>query len=389
MKFLFPILILLISTWGYAEVWPHKAEWSIESERIYSHFVEKNVDTEFVKNNLPGAKVDCADFVYLVRAIFARRQGLEFFVYDEESKTYLSSKTSNFDSILDPELRFSAFMNSVFKLASTWSLAYQTQLTPINRNEVKPGIILLTDQSRSHSWLIKKVFSSGQAQLIYATEPSSDWLYDSLTYPTEEFAFPRQKAPTKDQGGFRRFLWPNEFLDRQKLAFSNEQNLLPIQTYFSEVQKRLQITPTSDRERFTAQLDELCNQVRIRVNAVLDALVVQGEACMPAKRREQLSTVSRDSRILNLLNLIQHKYRPAYSDLYQSYFTLNDNQSSCLVTWADNRIEPLGKLRLRFLMGQMSSDAEESLAVRWGEELGPSERVLRCGQMQEKRSILR
>lgn len=389
MKLLFPLLILLTSTWGHAEVWPHKADWNLEFETAYSRFVEKSVDTEFVKNNFPGIKVDCADFIYLVRAVFAREKGLEFFVYDEESKTYLSSKTSNYDSVRDPELRFSAYMKSVFKLASTWSLAYQTQLVALSRNEVRPGVILLTDQSRSHSWLIKTVFNSGQAHLIYATEPSSDWLYDSLTYSTEDFAFPRQKIPTKDEGGFRRFLWPQEFLTRQKLNFSNEQSLLPIESFFSEVQKRLQINPISERERFEAQLDEVCNQMRIRVNAVLDALVVQGEACMPTKIREQLSSVSRDQRILNLLNVTQDQYRPAYSDLYQRYFTLDDKKSSCLVTWADNRIEPLGKLRLRFLMGQMSSDAEENLAVRWGEELGPSERVLRCGQMQEKRSILR
>lgn len=151
-----------------------------------------------------------------------------------------------------------------------------------------------------------------------------------------------------------------------------------IETFFDEVQAILRVAPSNENEEFSYLLDDFCAKVRERVNVIIDAgQALQGSVNgrFTSEQEELYSTPKRDRDILSVIRRIDEKYQrlslrlnpenaKRYGSLMAPRWTSDDE---CLIPWADNRLEPLGAIRTRFLEGRMSSSPYDSFARRWGE----------------------
>lgn len=119
-------------------------------------------------------------------------------------------------------------------------------------------------------------------------------------------------------------------------------------------------------------------KVRIRVNIIIDsshALLRLNGRSFSANEIDLFSTYSRDKDILKSIHNLDIKFNLYKTSLsseilkkYQSLLNPEMNSNDyCWVQWADNRVEPLGSIRKKFLNQQISSDPYSSFAKRWGE----------------------
>ncbi|MEN0059568.1 MAG: hypothetical protein AAGB31_12085 [Bdellovibrio sp.] len=380
-------LTAILTSAALAEVWPHHPQrlWNESWEEQYSAWVARDVDSQWLQK--PESlfykwKLDCADFIYLTRLTFAYQNGLEFKMHDPQApgKKFISSRDSTWDEISSPRERLNRFARYIITQGSTFTLPWDTTLIPIRRDTVKPGVILLSDRQRQHSQLLKNVRPSGIPLLLAATLPESEYLYESYVFPAAETAFPSGRIPRESEGGLRRWKWPQDLnKNPQQIAYSStEQSRLPYASFFETVIARLRVTEKNSSEHFQYMLEDACMKMRVRVNVIIDAshalLRLNGKA-FSKQELDLYSTPSRDRDILNSFQQLDQYYlynrHQIQESLLQKYQTLLhpqfNSQDFCWVQWANNRVEPLGLLRTRFLEKKISSDPYAPFAQRWGE----------------------
>lgn len=119
-------------------------------------------------------------------------------------------------------------------------------------------------------------------------------------------------------------------------------------------------------------------KVRVRVNVIIDAGHAQQRLQGRAFSTEEIdlySTYKRDRDIAKTFEALDQFYLfnqgQISNHLKQQYQSILEPQQNsmdyCWVQWANNRVEPLGLLRQRFLDQRISSDPSSSFAQRWGE----------------------
>lgn len=377
LKFL--LLIFFFQFSASAQVWKSQNKWNEQWEQKYAEYVANEVSTGWVQKQdsiAYGYLLDCARFIYFVRLQFAMQNKLPFNYTDLESKKVISNETFKVEQKISEAQKVRLFTNALFRATSTFSLAKDTFLVPLERKFFIPGLILLGDFKKQHSWLLKKLSPSFVPTFIFSTLPNSDLLYETYVFPTEEMAFVGKKSPTLEEGGFRQFLWPQEY--RGKSRAKTDQSKIPYRLYFETIQAKMRSQARDENEEFDYMLEDICVKMRIRANVIIDTEHFK-RAILPRvlseKENESYSTDSRDSDIQNTFQRIDNFYSLNYVKisqfLHQKYETLilprylkND---FCYVQWAENKIEPLGVLRRRFLKYEISSNANDSYAKRWGD----------------------
>lgn len=387
------LLFIMISFMGlhqaFAEVWSHQPArvWNEEWETKYSLWFEKNVAISWLQQ--PGFvftnwSVDCAKFPFLTRLYFSYENNLEFaIVNSNEHNKIISSLSSHWDQVPAGPLRLQAFAKEVLNRISTSTLPENTVLVSISPASIRSGAILAGDSERRHTWVIQKINPSGIPQLIYGTLPGSDFLYLAYTFPPSQSAFPLGKLPTNNSGGIRRFKWPQDLLKDSKLipyASLDQTNtgILAYDNFFEQIQSKIKKTAKDPNEEFGYMLDDLCMKVRARVNVIIDAgqaVVKKGNRPFTEQEIDFFSTPKRDQDILLTIKKINTSYSAwlnkvskenlkRYDSLLHPEWTTGDE---CLVSWANNRTEPLGAILQRFQSGLISSKAADSFSNRWGE----------------------
>lgn len=387
--FILSCILLILPVKSMASVWNHRADdksqWNEDWENSYATWVQEKLTDQWLKepsNPFYRWKVDCAKFVYLARLHFSFENGLEFAIHDPRGKggAILTSKSSNWDHITDPAKRLKTFAQFILSSVNTGTLQKDSLLIAINKNSIKPGVILAADAKRAHTWLVKKIDPSGMALLLFGTLPASEFLYESYTFPASETAFPLGKVPRADYGGFRQFKWPQYLLhkDTEIPYYKSDQTSMSYKSFFEDVQKVIQLIPETNNERFRYLLEEICMKVRVRVNIIIDAAHRLAELKgnpMPEDDIDLYSTYKRDEDIETAFRRIDEKYIQHLSELNQenslAYRSLRypswTNEDYCWIRWAQNRTEPLGTIRAKFYGKKISSDPQSSFSNRWGE----------------------
>lgn len=386
-RVLFIILQLLLTSAAFAEVWSHVPQrtWDSQWEQRYSDWVAKEVDTEWLKKpQSPFYKwhIDCADLVYLSRLYFSYQNQLEFKINDPEKMNnhFISSRSGEWDHEINPQVRMQKFARFVLKITNTYTLVNDSTLTKISAENIRPGAILLADKKRQHSYLIKSIRPSGIPLLLFATLPGSEFLYESFVFPASENIFPSGRTPSESEGGVRRWKWPQDLTKplSQIPYHDDEQTRFNYSNFFDIVMGRLRIQERNNSEHFQYMLEEACMKVRVRVNVIIDAGHAQQRLQGRAFSTEEIdlySTYKRDRDIAKTFEALDQFYLfnqgQISNHLKQQYQSILEPQQNsmdyCWVQWANNRVEPLGLLRQRFLDQRISSDPSSSFAQRWGE----------------------
>lgn len=364
-----------------AEVWTPQNTWNQKWEESFSGWVAKQVDLDIALNpakSYYAQTLDCADFIYYLRALFSYENKLDFLALDDDKRP-LSPAMTDFDQY-PQELRVQKFIQKVLRDTNTMTLQRDSVTVAINRESIRPGTILITDKSQNHTWIVKSINASGVPYLLSATEtvpPSSD-IYPSMSFPSGKSAFARQsKFLSLDRGGFRRWLWPEELKHRNQVIFSKDQSVIPIDVFFETIQSRLALVAESPSEKLNRQLDELCLMVRIRTSLVTDAVLYQQDhRPWSAAAIDALSTNNRDQRIKDLILSLSYRNQNLVNislDVRRKYvnflkpteenLNIKDSERLCLIQWAENRIEPLAHIVNRF--SSWSSNPKDSLEERW------------------------
>ncbi|MBL7542666.1 MAG: hypothetical protein JNL11_02570 [Bdellovibrionaceae bacterium] len=389
---LLSLFLFFFSATSWSQAWPHDANktWNDEIEHQYSKWIENNVDDNFLRRPgrvYSGMSVDCADFVYLLRMVFAMDNGLEFAINDPSRPGQIISSRSRRWQMHPQKVR--AFFQYVFDVTNTQTLPNDTVLVPLSKTGLRPGVILLGDKKRGHSMVIKNFKPSGIPILFYGNLPAREFVYTAYNFPDPLSYFPLGPISQARGGGFRWFKWPQD-LSRSlsEISYAGEDQLVAgkdLVHYFDLVQKVVRVRTVVRDELVNYMIDDLCSQVRVRINTITDAAQFlkrnsyrESHWRMSAAEDDRFSTYKRDESIRGLISKIQVEYKQALQNtsyplstatkarLHSVFMPKGTMNDECIIDWAENRIEPLGWIIERYQSGLISSRAQDPLGVRWG-----------------------
>lgn len=322
-------------------------------EDQFSNWVQSHVDTNFFlkKSEYQNLSVDCADFIYATHAIFAYEKKIPFsFHYLDSHSKKLNFQTIDFaqKKWADSNLNFKRFLTFLFANTNTYTLSYDSKLISFQPGQLRPGVFLLTEKSVNHSWLLTALSKFGTPTFISGSIPESPYLYENKSYPSSTFVF--QRNSFLQSGGFRKYKWSLQ-------TKSQTQQQLSRDNYFEQWRTLTAQAPVTVNDQFENLMEDICLQVRNRVNVV-----------------QEDSTPQRDFRIQEQFKKIdlfyateQNRLSPLLKKQYQNLLRPQFNSEDyCWVQWAQNRMDPLGQLRLHFLENRISSSLQDNLAKRWG-----------------------
>lgn len=307
------VLAILIgsSANAFADVWSSKNRyWNDEWEIKYQKWVAENWKPDFFlskdKPQYYGIPHDCADAIYLMRAVFAYENQLPFKVHNQVSKEkgkYLSNEMKDWDSLPENQ-RFRAFANYLIDRVGTRSLPSDTY--PIELAQIKAGDLYV--EPGTHSYALNGITDTGITAIMSSTTPASPKMMIQLySFP---FFIPSDSEGMTD--GYRRFKWPRNIdkPSQQQPGFSNEQyqiakqyglNYIP---FTEEIAKKLRRREEPLEEKSMRLLHSLCSFAKERVNYVNDGLnyvkkvrTEQKRSCLSAAEYDEYSTPSRDKRL--------------------------------------------------------------------------------------------
>lgn len=224
--------IFIVSTGLKAEVWTVENNWDGHWDQKYQEWVKSDAIHQklFKKKgtlfyNFP---TDCADFLYVLRLVFAYNNKLPFVLtapstYNLEDGI-LSQATGMFDHIESEELRVKALMQYVSQEKGTDSLILDT--FPLAVKAITSGDVYVTTWKMlwlggNHSYIIKEIARDGNG-LFYASDAPREVRKLQKTKKYPDFVF--KSSPW----GYRRFRNP-EYIHTPEteipaeLGFSYEQ----------------------------------------------------------------------------------------------------------------------------------------------------------------------
>jgi hypothetical protein len=380
-----------------AQVWPiKKSAWTSVDEAAFSSWVEaatKGEPESLFKAGRPLAilgtsPVDCADFVYALRIIFASENGLPFFTKAPKLEKVVNSKRADWNH-LPANDRLRAFLRLAFSELSTRTLPFDTYpIRKLSRQSLQPGTILLAAPEIGHSWVIRKVRDTGIPELVFGSVPDRTEVYFHQGLPRGEAVFGKTVALQKTSAGFRAWTESNSSADDQGSSPPPRAN--EWRTWALRV---LAVRPEPLVEAASRQLQNICREVRLRAKLVLEANALRAKGCLSKRDQYDFSTPNRDSRL-----------KEGFLDLWEVWMTANDfldetrqyrrgvpNHIQAVLDQIDqvfsNRsIDPLIEdivcpvnvlpeetvslrdIRATTIGGRLSVDPNESVRARWGLE---------------------
>lgn len=389
---------------AYSQVWPHHPglKWNQNFETLYSNWIQNQIEENWLlsdSNPLSklsyrvGSKLqatDCADFAYVLRLYFSSLHGLEFSIANSNIK--ISSLDKRFNHIKDLSKRLRAFAELIIAHVDTSTLNDDTGLVPLQAPHLRPGVIVLADRYRRHTWILKSVSMTGMPHLIYRDMDDSYRVFRSYYFPPVESIFTKGYLSHQTGGGIRAFRWPEELgkshddlVKSTQDRFSNDQYRISISQLFTKAIEANRKAPASLNEDIMNRLDDLCSKVRERTNIVTDAAHLKfSKGKISGLEFDRLSTPSRDrdirSRIHEIDQLIAKHHSKLEGQVRIAAASFFENTSStntyCLVAIGETSdsagrtrdfAESLGAIAARFRsVGQISSDPNDDLASRWG-----------------------
>lgn len=390
-------LAFLLPAFATAKVWQSNNRWSSSWEARYQSWVSQSWHKNYFNEPGPyqGLKMDCADLVYIMRAVFAAENGLPFAINDPTgSGRLITNEMSRFDSLSENQ-RKRRFMLYLFDVVSTKSLPRDSYTPAVNRQSLSSGSFLLTDAKSHHSWTVKSFLPTGIPHLLFASRPAKTVMFQRLEYPSMGFTFPNGLNPD-NHAGFRNF---KSIEDLKKPAwnisgYSLEQYQIPYKSWRKEMQNRMSTRGETAEELLHRLLDSACSGSRERVVAVqeglnhLKKLDQQGRRCMTQTEYDDYSTPSRDKRLIG-----------NFEDLVDAHAKLKSqgrlgNGKYAQITDATIRGQYTGYCSLKIpgfqyplsfsdvvlngLAGALSSNPHDKRDARWGFGEWPGNRARSC-----------
>jgi hypothetical protein len=397
MKNLICFILMSLPIFASASVWETEREWDSRAEADYQAWVAKNWERNFFAK--PGfyknVQMDCADTVYAMRLVYASENGLPFVMRDPTGgDAYISNEMNRWDD-LGTESRKKAFLQFVYKVASTSSLPRDSYPVAVNRSAIGSGRFLLTDPASHHSWTVKYVSQQGIPFLLFSSRPARVQLFERFEFPTMGFLFPKGLRP-ETNAGFRAFRHPED-LGRPVWdvpGYSLEQYQIPLKGWSRQVQKKLALKGETGDQGLTRILGNACRGAQERVEMVTksDALNARlGDRCFSATQFDDHSTPSRDVRLKGSFQELQSTYAKIVKAglaisptvLAQVTSVLNGDQAAgpnafCNVRISRKKTLSLGQIYVRSMNNLLSSNPQDTLSMRWGLERSPSAKARSC-----------
>ncbi len=384
-----------------ASVWEDSETWSPAWEQKYSEWISQSFNEDFfMVGKYQGIPTDCADAVYMSRAIFAYENKLPFVIKDPTGgSSKLTNKMSRFDSEADEFKRVRKFLLFLADVASTKSLPNDSYPVSIQRDYVRPGAIWsrpritkdnvfrrifggTVQEDPGHAELVKDVSDTGAVFLIGSTVPQAVRKLIS----TSSLVF----MPVEQSTGLRAWMAPEHYsLKKDELpGYSLEQFSMgkPAENFSSdnvgrntqrnitdwtqEVQNRLALRSESKEENLNRQTQNVCNLVNARVEAVTKGnnyrKKLNGD-CMDRDAYDAFSTPSRDKRIKATLSEMVDSGGGFGFSLAQRAKKLKPYLDKCAdIEYAPGKKISLYEYSLKALANDISSNPNDSLEARWG-----------------------
>lgn len=316
-KFVGVIFLILSSTIVQSAVWETENNyWNGNWELKYQQWVSKNWKPDFFMspakpeyNRIPH---DCADSIYLMRAVFAYENKLPFKIhYLNKKNKYITNLMTNWDKYPEDQ-RFRQFALFLNDRVGTRSFAKDSY--PIALSQIKAGDLYV--EPGTHSYGITGITDTGVTAIMSSTTPASPkHMIQLYSFP---FFIPHDPVGMSD--GYRRFKWPRNIAKpaQQQPGYSNEQyqiaqkvglNYIP---FTDIIAQKLQRRKEPLEEKTMRLMHSLCSFAKERVNYVNDGLAYvnrlrsQGKRqCMNAKEYDYYSTPSRDKRLFRFFTEVE------------------------------------------------------------------------------------
>lgn len=303
------LAINLFMSSAQAAVWTTANNyWNDGWEAKYQEWVTKEWKPDFflskAKPQYYGIAHDCADAIYLMRAVFAYENKLPFKVHNTLHKgKYFSNTMTEWDKLPEDQ-RFKAFSAYMNDRVGTRSLPVDS--FPIALDQIRAGDLYV--EPGTHSYAMNGITETGITAIMSSTTPASPKMMIQLySFP---FFIPHDITGMTD--GYRRFKWPRNIdkPSQQQPGFSNEQYVLAEKVgqnyipFTEEIAKKLRRREEPLEEKSMRLLHSLCSFAKERVNYVNDGLgfVIRlrsegKRSCLTAAEYDQYSTPSRDKRL--------------------------------------------------------------------------------------------
>lgn len=391
---------------AHASVWTAANTWSDSAEESYAVWVQDHWKKEFfLEEGHPysGMRLDCADAVLAMRIIFAAEHGYPIRFRDPTGgKHDITEKMTRFDQ-LAPEKRLRKFLQFVFETMGTINLPDNSYPVAINRTQVRPGALLLSNQESHHAWTIKEVSDTGVPYLIHSRQPKRTVLLTQRSFPSNEFLL-KDDLSVKSHAGYRAFRRPEDIRKPvwQVPGYSEEQYSFPLDGWSKTVQNKLAIEPESPEQELDRLLVSACETAEgraLEVRMGLEYLAKKpANYCYTEQEFYDYSTPSYDYRLRMSFKELQKSYEDITTKrnyVVQGELAVNvasvlnlsaspkggliaaDNQY-CPVEYAPGKVLSLGEIRSRSLNRTLSHNPHDPIEYRWGEKRGHSARATKC-----------
>ncbi len=401
--FAIALFIGAVSPRAEASVWAITSEWDIAKEDKFGSWLagvtnqpansEGKTQSILFEPGQPlnGIPVDCADFVYATRIIFAAENGLPFASKVSYRGKILDASKSSWDSI-PKEKRLKSFLRDVLAATGTWSLLRDTvPISQIDREHVKAGTVLLAAQSVGHSWMIRHVRPTGIPELVFASVPGLQELFYRDGLPRGEAVFDKLPAGSSE-AGFRSFCIEGKSCPSRAispaLSWKRHQEWRPL------ILRTLQIRPEPLIESIGREIRNICREAKSRASLAREAVELKKQrgACLRGSDDYNFSTNNRDARLregfLDLWELwmtttdvmdearITGKNLPKIlnttldriSQIFSDHLIDADEEIVCSVNVDSEKSLSLRDIRQLAIAGRLSPDPNESVRARWGLE---------------------
>jgi len=392
-------LLSFSSVWEPANSWDDlEINWEVKfSEWMQSDSVNKNLFYDET-SSYGKIKVDCADVMYLMRAIFSYENSLDFKVMHplyahRRVKKYYSHSMNNWNHLPQNE-KVSAFLHYLADNLGTEALSRNDSYS-INPKNIQPGDFFMfkafldpgSNMATRHSFMVKDITPTGLFDVIYSTQRARD--NDKPMYYRKNHMFSAPLAPTIKGWGFKRFKKPSDYnVANSSLDLFDESQYDIVSNnsgayFFKYVQSVLKQSDEKPEEKVERLFTDLCQRLDDRVEAVNDAIIYREKInyrCMNASEYDIYSTPLRDSRIkaayvdaqlfleslddislvTNYLNLLQNIFK---SDL--SMIDIEELEQACPIQVKSEEIMDLHTFYKKLLANEISNNPNDPIDARW------------------------
>lgn len=408
MKFSILILSVLFPLLSSALVWQETETWNSDWEKKYSEWFESDYNADFfIHGHMKDIPIDCADAVYLPRLYFSYINKLPFMIKNPYlPDAYYTNQSTNFDTIEDELDRVRAFAKFLGDKLQAYDIVNDTYPVAINRDNIKPGTTVWTfanpghqktnDKFRpglgpTHGTNVKEVTDFGTILTIGSSSPrkvkelseSSDFSYrPSAEYHTglRNWKWPQHYQMNESElPGYSEEQYSNSFsrntLTKSQILVGNSS----LAAWLQELTKRLGNRKEDSDTYMKRMAKNFCSYVKTRVPIVLDGEQVRQSLdgqCMNDRQADDYSTPTRDTAIKRALkklidggsfgNALAYAFGIRTKKTFEK---LRPYLEECgTLEIAPGQIVDYVEIAKRVGKGKFSSDPNQTLAARWGEE---------------------